>query len=78
MKVTVYDVDKPDRKVDGDYTIDTTLGLPALGDEIYLRSRDYNADLFYMTATVRRRCWFFSDNKPQTGEVQIWVQRHGK
>ena len=33
MKVTVYDVDKPDRKLDGEYTIDTTFGAPAVGDE---------------------------------------------
>jgi hypothetical protein len=75
MKVTVYDADQPERKIQGDYVIDTTFGAPAIGDELYLRERDYNQDRFYLEATVRRRRWVFSDNRSETAEVQIWVQR---
>lgn len=78
MKVTVYDVSQPDRGLGGKYTIDTSLGLPAIGDEIYLRERDYNSDRFYLQATVRRRVWLLSDNAPAGGEVALWVQRHGR
>lgn len=78
MKVTVHDVKHPDRELTGEYTIDTTIGVPSVGDEVYLRERDYNKDRFYMAATVRRRCWIFSDNAPAGAELQIWVQPHGK
>ncbi|GAA0494626.1 hypothetical protein Ade02nite_19990 [Paractinoplanes deccanensis] len=75
MNVKVYDVDQPDREIDGKYTIDTTFGLPAVGDELYLRERDYNTNRFYLEATVRRRRFVFSDNKPEGAEVHVWVQR---
>lgn len=78
MKVTVYDVDQPDRAMSGRYTIDTTLGVPAVGDEICLRERDYNRDRFYVEATVRRRRWLFSDNAPAGAELHLWVQRNGR
>ena len=44
MKVKLIDVDQPDREIGGKYTIDTSLGLPSIGDEIFLRERDYNRD----------------------------------
>ncbi|GIM88733.1 hypothetical protein [Paractinoplanes toevensis] len=78
MKVTLIDVDQPDRKIDGQYTIDTTVGAPAVGDEVYLLERDYNPDRYYLAATVRRRCWRYADNKPGGAELQLWVQRQGK
>ena len=78
MKVTVHDVADPDRELSGEYTIDTTFGVPIPGDELYLRERDYNTDRFYMSATVRRRRWVFSDNKPEAAELQLWVQRSGR
>ncbi len=77
MKVTLHDVDQPDRTIDGQYTLDTSLGLPAIGDDIRLRERDYNRDRFYVAATIRRRIWLFSDNTPEGAELQLWVQRHG-
>ena len=77
MRVTVYDVDQPDRKVDGKYTIDTSLGLPAVGDEIYLLERFYNPDRYYVAGTVRRRQWFLPDDEPARAEMRLWVQRHG-
>ncbi len=77
MKVKVIDVDQPDREIGGKYTIDTSLGLPGIGDEIFLRERDYNRDRYYLQATVRRRCWVLSDNT-QGGELELWVQRHGR
>lgn len=76
MKVTVIDVEQPDRPLDGNYTIDTTFGAPVVGDEIYLRERDYNRDRYYVTATVRRRTWVFSDNAPEVPELRVWIQRH--
>ncbi len=78
MKVTLYDVEQPSRPIDGKYTIDTPLGLPAVGDEILLRERDYNTEIFYVAGTVRRRAWIFSDNAPHSPEVQLWVQRRGR
>ena len=73
--MTVYDVEKPDRRLDGQYTIDTTFGVPAPGDELYLRERDYNTDRFYVAAVIRRRRWVFSDNRPEAAEVHLWVQQ---
>lgn len=77
MKVTVYDVKQPDREIDGKYTIDTTLGAPAVGDELLIGERDYNPDRHYVTATVRRRTWMIYDNQAGGGELRLWVQRHG-
>jgi hypothetical protein len=78
MKVTVFDVKQPDREIGGEYTIDTTFGVPTVGDELYLRERDYNKDRFYLAATVRRRRWLFSDNSPEGAELQLWVQQQGR
>lgn len=78
MKVTLYDVDQPDRPIGGAYTLDLTVGAPATGDEIYLRERDYNRDRYYLTATVRRRRWVLNDNSPEGAELQLWLQRHGR
>lgn len=75
MKVTVIDVAQPDRQLAGDYRIDTTFGPPVIGDEIYLRERDYNTDRYYATGVVRRRRWVFSDNTPEGAELVLWIQQ---
>ncbi|GAA0528939.1 hypothetical protein GCM10010172_06950 [Paractinoplanes ferrugineus] len=75
MKVTLYDVDQPDRKIDGQYSIDATLGAPVVGDELLIGERDYNPDRHYVTATVRRRTWLLYDNRSGGGELRLWVQR---
>ncbi len=72
----VFDVDDKTRKpFRGNYLIDTTLGLPAVGDELFLRERDYNEDRFYLEAVVRRRRFVFSDNAPSGAELHLWVQK---
>ncbi len=78
MQVFLFDVANPDRAVGGRYTIDTTLGVPMIGDEIVLREHDYeNIKKAYYTATVRRRRWIFSDHEPDSATLQVWVQRNG-
>lgn len=78
MQVVVYDVANAERPVGGRYTIDTVLGVPMIGDEIFLREREFH-DLkkAYLKATVRRRRWIFSDQEPSSGVLEIWVQRQG-
>lgn len=76
MKVTVYDVDLPDREVRGDYVIDTTFGAPSIGDELRLLERHYNPDRPYFAGTVTRRQWLFPDREREKAELRVWVQRH--
>lgn len=79
MKVSLYDVADPERPIGGRYTIDTTFGVPAVGDDIYLRVHDYDSTKkAYLAGTVRRRSWILSDDAPAGAELEIWVQRHGK
>ena len=75
MKVTLFDVDQPDRQVQGEYIVDTTMGAPAVGDEVCLRERDYNPDRFYFAGIVRRRRWLYSNNKPEIPELHLWIQQ---
>lgn len=78
MRVFLFDVADPDRALGGRYTLDTTLGVPLIGDEVFLRERDYqDVKKSYLAATVRRRRWIFSDQEPESAILQIWVQRHG-
>ncbi len=76
MKVTVYDVNQPERAVDGDYTVDITLGAPLVGDELLIGERDYNNDRHYVVGTVRRRAWIFYNNAAGRPELRLWVHRH--
>nr|WP_221374427.1 hypothetical protein [Actinoplanes polyasparticus] len=78
MKVTVYDVDQPDREIDGKYTIDTTLGAPMIGDELFVGERDYNPDKPLFAGVVRRRSWRIFSNAPHGGELRLWIQRQTK
>ncbi|WP_045740845.1 hypothetical protein [Actinoplanes rectilineatus] len=75
----VFLIDNADGKpVGGKYTLDTTFGVPATGDEIFLRSHDHH-DLkkAYLAGTVRKRRWVYSDFQPESAYLEIWVQRHG-
>jgi hypothetical protein len=78
MRVFLFDEANPEVQIGGRYTIDTTLGVPAIGDDIFLKSHDYT-DLrkAYLSGKVRRRCWIFSDHDPAGAILQVWVQRNG-
>lgn len=77
MQVHVYDVADLSHPVGGNYTLDTSLGIPAVGDEIYLRRRDYDdIKKAYLAATVRTRRWIFTDNESAAARLEIFVQRN--
>lgn len=77
MRVVVIDT-ADGKPVNGRYTIDTTFGLPAKDDEIFLKSHDYDSlKKAYVAATVRKRRWVLNDFEPEGNVVEIWVQAHG-
>jgi hypothetical protein len=76
MKVTVASITDADKLLPGDYEIDARFGLPLIGEEIALRTRDYHdkPKIWYLRGVVRNRRWIFSDNKPAEPELRLLVE----
>ena len=56
--------------------VDLRFGLPAVGEELILRDRDYHDTdrEFRLIAVVRQRRWIFSQNKPAEPELRLIVE----
>jgi hypothetical protein len=76
MKVTVSNITDAEKLLPGDYAIDPRFGLPVIGEEIALRTRDYHDKTkeWYLRAVIRNRRWIFSDNNPKEPELRLLVE----
>jgi hypothetical protein len=76
MKVTVATTAAVNKPIRTDYEIDPRYGVPAVGEELVLRERDYHDkdSEFRMIAVVIQRRWIFSQNKPAEPELRLIVE----
>lgn len=72
MKVTVRDINQPERVITDAYAVDPLFGPPAVGDEIYLRERAYQTN-HLLIGTVTRRQWHVVTGEPHETELALLV-----